>query len=97
MASELQQTIDRVNAKTQILFDRYALLKQKREEAVARIAELEKEIAKLQAENQQLHTEVEFLKTACIITPNRGDVERSRALLSGLVREIDKCITELNE
>lgn len=41
MAVELQQIIDRVNAKTQILLDRYALIMQRREEAEAKVAELE--------------------------------------------------------
>ena len=44
MAGELQQTIDRINAKTQILLDRYALIRQQRQQAVGRIRELEAEV-----------------------------------------------------
>jgi len=97
MAGELQETIARVNAKMQILLDRYALIERRRNEALEKIAELEAELGQLKAENQKLHTEVEFLKIATTIAPDRRDVERSRALLTELVREIDKCITELNE
>ncbi len=96
MAGELQQTIDRINAKTQILLDRYALIRQQRQQAVGRIRELEA-VGSLRAENERLRTEVEFLKIATTLTPSRGDVARSRALLTELLREIDKCITELNE
>lgn len=97
MAGELQQTIDRINAKTQILLDRYALIGQQRQQAVERIRELEAELGRLKTENERLRTEVDFLKIATTIAPSREDVARSRALLTELVREIDKCITELND
>jgi len=97
MASEFQQVIDRVTAKMQLLLDRYALIDERREQAVQRVADLEKEVARLQEENRRLAAEVEFLKVATTISPDRADVEATRATLSKLVREIDKCITELNE
>ncbi len=97
MAGELQQTIDRVNAKARILLDRYALMARMRAEAMERVRELEDENGKLRAENDKLRTEVDFLKIATTIAPDRADVARTRAVLSGLVREIDKCITELND
>lgn len=97
MAVELQQTIDRVNAKTQILLERYALIRRRRDEAEAKVAELEAALTKLQAENENLHRQIEFLQIATTLTPSRKDVERSRTLLTELVREIDKCIADLNE
>lgn len=97
MAVELQHTIDRVNAKMQILLDRYALIRQRRQEAEAKVAELEATLAKLRADNEDLRRQVEFLRIANTIVPNRKDVESSRTLLSELVREIDKCIADLNE
>lgn len=97
MAGEFQQTIDRINAKSQILLKRYALIEKARAEAARRIAELEAEVDTLKKENGKLHTEVEFLKIATTIAPDRADVAATRALLTELVREIDKCITELND
>ena len=97
MAGELRQTIDRVNAKAQILLDRYALMARMRAEAMERIRELEETAEKLRAENEKLRIEVDFLKIATTIAPDRADVVRTRAVLSEMVREIDKCITELNE
>lgn len=97
MASEFQQVIDRVSAKMQILLDRYAIVNRRREEALARIADLEREVAALTEQNRRLQAEVEFLKVATTISPDRADVEATRAALSRLVREIDKCITELND
>lgn len=97
MAVELQQTIDRVNAKAHILLDRYALIRRRRNEAEAKIKELEAELSNLQAENEDLRRQVEFLRIATTIVPDRKDVERSRAMLAELVREIDKCIADLND
>ncbi len=97
MAGELQKKIDRVNTKTQLLLDRYTILLQRRESDLAQIAELQAEIETLRKENGRLQQENDFLKIATTITPTRNDVNSTRELLTRLVREIDKCITDLNE
>lgn len=97
MAGELQKKIDRVNTKTQLLLDRYTILLQRRESDLAQIAELQAEIETLRKENGRLQQENDFLKIATTIAPTRNDVNSTRELLTRLVREIDKCITVLNE
>ena len=97
MAGELQKKIDRVNTKTQLLLDRYTILLQRRESDLAQIAELQAEIETLKKENGRLQQENDFLKIATTIAPTRNDVNSTRELLTRLVREIDKCITDLNE
>ena len=97
MAGELQKKIDRVNTKTQLLLDRYTILLQRRESDLAQIAELQAEIETLRKENGRLQQENDFLKIATTIAPTRNDVDSTRELLTRLVREIDKCITDLNE
>lgn len=97
MAGELQKKIDRVNTKTQLLLDRYTILLQRRESDLAQIAELQAEIDTLRKENGRLQQENDFLKIATTIAPTRNDVNSTRELLTRLVREIDKCITDLNE
>lgn len=89
--------IDRVNTKTQLLLDRYTILLQRRESDLAQIAELQAEIETLRKENGRLQQENDFLKIATTIAPTRNDVNSTRELLTRLVREIDKCITDLNE
>lgn len=97
MAGELQKKIDRVNTKTQLLLDRYTILLQRRESDLAQIAELQAEIETLRKENGRLQQENDFLKIATTIAPTRNDANSTRELLTRLVREIDKCITDLNE
>ena len=97
MAGELQKKIDRVNTKTQLLLDRYTILLQRRESDLAIRAELPAEIQTLRIEHGRLQQENDFLKIATTIAPTRNDVNSTRELLTRLVREIDKCITDLNE
>lgn len=97
MAGEFHKTIDRVNAKARIILERYNVMKRQRQLDLERIEELEEALRKLTAQNERLQSQVEYLKIATTIAPSREDVEQTRALLSNLVREIDKCITELND
>ena len=62
-----------------------------------KIGQLEQDINRMRAENERLRSQVDYLKMAAIVAPEREDVERTRALLSNLVREIDKCIADLND
>ena len=65
--------------------------------ACERIQELESTVLTLRKEVERLTLETEYLRIATTVAPTTADIERSRAVLSELVREIDKCITELNE
>ncbi len=97
MASDLQQTLDRISRKAESLTERYdALLKGKRA-ADETISRLEEQIARQAEEIRQLKNRVEYLTVVTTAIPNREDVERSRARISRLVREIDRCISELSE
>lgn len=97
MAGEFQQIIDRINAKSQLILERYVMVSRQRSEALERIDELESQLRRLQADNERLSREVEFLRIATTIAPDRKDVADTRAMLSELVREIDRCISDLDD
>ncbi len=97
MADNLQQTLERIRNKAGLLTERYVVLYQEKRAGDQRINELEATIVRQKQEIEKLQQEVEYLKIATTLNPDRKDVERSRAILSELVREIDKCILELNE
>ena len=97
MASDLQQTLERVSRKTLHLTERYNAIRQKLEQVRTQLAEREQLIERLQAEIERLSLENDYLKVVTTAHPSRADVERSRAVISRLVRQIDKCINELNE
>ena len=97
MAGNLQETLDRISKKSEILVEKYLVLVAEKKSADARIEELSTLLTARNKEIETLKQEIEYLKIATTITPNHKDVERSHAILSGLVREIDKCINELSE
>lgn len=97
MAIDLADTLSRIVRKAESLTDRYEVLSEAKQEADARIAELEDVVSGLQEEVRRLKAEVEYLTVVNVISPTREDIDRSRAKLSGLVQEINKCIADLTE
>lgn len=97
MPIDIQHRLDAIQAKASLLVDRYKAEKQSKEKAMLTIAEQKQQIQRLQSRVVELTREVEILKTARLTAPTREDVERSRALLSSLVRDIDRCIADLTE
>lgn len=97
MAGNLQDTIESIKAKVRVVIDRQTLLLKEKEEVEARVLMLEEVIDQQRKEIERLRLETEYLKIAATLSPSREDVEHTRVVLSGLVREIDKCITDLTE
>lgn len=95
MAADLQQLIERLTAKTSILVERYNLVVAQRDAAVAQNSELRAALRRAQTQVEELSQRVEYLKISRTVAPDRQDLAASRAVLSELVREIDKCINEL--
>ncbi len=97
MPIDIQQRLNSIGGKASVLVDRCRHERELRLEAEAAVAEREREINRLNQRVAELNREVELLKTARLTAPTRDDVETSRALLSGLVRDIDRCIADLTE
>lgn len=96
MAGNLQQRIDSLTSKASLLTDRYKAVRRAKEEAEEQVAELQAQIARLERELSAKNAEIERLKVTSVLTPDHRDVEATRALLSELVREIDKCIAQFS-
>ena len=97
MAGNLQQRLDSLKSKTQLLVERYARMENARREAESRSNELEQEIARKDRETKVLRQQLEQLQVVTTLSPAREDVERSRKFFAELLRDIDKCINELSE
>lgn len=92
----LKDRVDRIKVKIQMLQSRYDGERAMRIQAESRVAELQDELTALQKDNQRLSREIEMMKITGVVASTHRDVEWARSYLSGLVREIDKCITILN-
>ncbi len=97
MAANLQQRIESLRSKSRLLTERYAEVLEEKRAAEAQIDELRAQLQRQQREISHLRQQIENLQVVTTISHNRKDVERSRAFLSQLVRDIDKCIAELTD
>ncbi len=97
MAANLQQRLESIRSKASLLTERYVDLLEEKRAAEAKIAQLQSTLQHQQQEIDRLRQQNEQLRVVTTLSPKREDVERSRAFLSQLVRDIDKCIAELTE
>lgn len=97
MAFDYNTAFRRIIAKTQLLQDKYLYMQQARDEALAKVEMLQDEIAAKDKELQALRMQVEYMQIASTIAPTREQVEKTRATIAGLVRDIDRCITDLSD
>lgn len=97
MAANLQQRLDSIRGKATLLTQRYAELLEEKRVAEAQIAELHTQLRRQQEELARMRQQIESLRVVTTLSRGREDVERSRAFLSQLERDIDKCIAELTE
>lgn len=97
MASDLQQQIERVRAKTFVLTEKYTVTKTALDEAREQITELKAKIMSRDKTIQDLKAKVEYLTVASVIEHDSGSVEASRAIIADLLKEVDKCIRDLVE
>ena len=59
--------------------------------------QLLEDIEQMKKENEAMRNQLEYLKMARVIAPNLDNVTDARELISKLVQDIDKCISQLNE
>ncbi len=97
MAATLQQRLESIRSKALLLTERYAEVLEEKRAAEAQIDELRAQLQRQQREMSHLKQQIENLQVVRTISRKREDVERSRAFLSQLVRDIDKCIAELTD
>lgn len=97
MATNLEQSLERIMRKCHFLTERFRAVSTMRKKAEERVAELEKELTARDKEIQGLRMQLEYLTMATTIAPGRDEVEKTRAMISNIVREIDRCIADLNE
>ena len=97
MASELQETLARIVTKSKVLVDKYHVLNAEKERLEQVVAQLQIEVEVLKKENEKLSTDNHYLTMARHFVPNSEKAAEAKKMISSLVRDIDKCISQLNE
>lgn len=97
MPTSFEQLIANLRTKTQLLQTSYDYLQKGIESRNAEIQRLRKDLEISRRRISELEQQVEYLQVVHSVTPGRKDIEETRTLLTGLVREIDKCISDLSD
>lgn len=97
MPGELSETLERVSNKARLLVERYNVLLNLKREADARVEELNATVLAQRKEIEYLKAQTEYLRLATTISPSRADLDKTRQTITLLVREIDRCISDLSE
>ena len=95
MATDLQATLNRIASKSEVLLERYRALEADRDAALSEIETLRSRLAEAELQIQKLRMDYEYLQVARIVTPTREAAAKGQELLSAMVQDIDKCISQL--
>lgn len=95
MAENVQDITSSIRSKVSVIVGRQSMLAQQIASERAEAEALRRKVEELSAEVKRLKADNEYLTVmrAVAVTPQQA--EQSRAMLAGLVREIDRCIAEL--
>ena len=97
MGANLQNVIQELKRKAIKLSAEYQSLKDKHIEAEIRIEQLQEEIKSLKEQLDSTKTDNHFLELSHRLASNPDSIIKSRRTISKLIRDIDKCITQLKE
>ncbi len=97
MAADFDSRLTSIEAKAQLLANRFNALITERRHLQQQVADLRSQLDEAKRTIETQKAQVEYLQLATTILPSNDDVEHSRRFLSELVWEIDKCIKQLSE
>ena len=93
---ELKDKLQSMKRKVDTLGKRYLALLGEKKEMERTIERQELEIAKLEKELSQLRIDNEFLRVAHTVPRDPAVVNRYKKQVAKMVRDIDRCIKQLN-
>lgn len=97
MAANISEILSRLKAKVEVLTQRYEVVKNQRDEALEQCRELTDRLESVSAALQKSQTENEYLRISHKIAPSADDARESQDVIAGLIKKIDKCISQLRE
>ncbi len=95
MPENVQDIARSIDSKVRVIVERQAMLSERIVAERAEAEHLRNRVEELSARVEQLKAENEYLSVMRAVSVTPQQAEHSRALLAGLVREIDRCIAEL--
>ncbi len=75
---------------------RHNALREEKQGLLEQITELKKQVAGLESENEELVKKYEDLKIAKLLAATDDDKKQVKVRINKIMREIDRCIAQLN-
>ena len=95
--TDLEAILQRLRAKSDVLAEKYQALKSAKLRLDNENESLKHQMVKLQQTIEQQRSEINYLKLARSLSQSPEDLAKSKAILSQLVRDVDKCISQLTD
>ena len=96
MTEQDQILLDDFKAKLRLFIKRHDSLKNENHELAEQVKFLQEELIRLKSENDGLVKKYDNLKVAKVLSGNGSDKQQMKQRINKIVREIDKCIAQLN-
>lgn len=97
MASDLQNVLQRIANKGDVLLEKYRVLVDEKKSLEEEISALRSEKADMQLMLQKLRQENEYLRLARTMAATPQQLEQNKVRIAKMVRDIDKCISQLTD
>ena len=91
------KTINQFATRVRQMILQYQSVTKQNEDLCRQVAEQQERIAGLEAQLQQQRNDYESLKLARMVEITDGDMQSAQKRLAKLIRDVDKCITLVNE
>ena len=91
------KTINQFATRVRQMILQYQSVTKQNEDLCRQVAEQQERIAKLEVQLQQQRNDYESLKLARMVEITDGDMQSAQKRLAKLIRDVDKCITLINE
>lgn len=96
MTEQDQYLIDEFKTRLRLLIRKQNSLKEEKKQLLDQVQGLQGELGKIRKENEMLVRNYENLKIAKVFSASDDDKKDAKQMINKIVREIDKCIAQLN-
>ncbi len=95
--TDLEAILQRLTAKSEVLAEKYQALKSAKLKLDNENESLKHQIEKLRQTIEQQRSEINYLKLARTLSQSPEEIAKSKAILAQMVRDVDKCISQLTD
>lgn len=96
MTEQDQNLLNNFKARLRLLMQRHDLLKKERARLEEQVGQLNREITTLKEMHAQLVAKYDNLKMVRVLAVSDEEKQQTKQRINKMVREIDKCIAQLN-